>query len=161
MSDSMSPHVSRTLLSILADLNNAIFWMFSAFPPIFIIPNPMAKLLKIVPNVSITSGDTVTFQFLRFLVQWQDLSICPFFAFFDFHSVVDRDGEIRGLSGLFFPFFFLFSFFFFFIVNYHYSCRDLVNCLYLKIPMNSVHLIFQNVFWFLHIPSGSMVKFNS
>ena len=33
LSDSKSPPVSRTLLSILAVLNNAVLWMVSNFPP--------------------------------------------------------------------------------------------------------------------------------
>ena len=34
LSDSKSPHVSRTLLSILANLNNFVVWMVWIFPPI-------------------------------------------------------------------------------------------------------------------------------
>ena len=33
LSDSKSPHVSRTLLSILAILNNVVVWMVSTRPP--------------------------------------------------------------------------------------------------------------------------------
>ena len=33
LSNSKSPHVSRTLLSILAVLNNAVVWMVSTRPP--------------------------------------------------------------------------------------------------------------------------------
>ena len=33
LSDSKSPQVSRTLLSILAVLNNAVVWMVSSRPP--------------------------------------------------------------------------------------------------------------------------------
>ena len=33
LSDSKSPQVSRTLLSILADLNNAVVWIVSTWPP--------------------------------------------------------------------------------------------------------------------------------
>ena len=32
LSDSKSPHVSKTLLTILTDLNNAIVWMVSTHP---------------------------------------------------------------------------------------------------------------------------------
>ena len=32
LSDSKSPHVSRTLLSILTDLNNAVVWIVSTRP---------------------------------------------------------------------------------------------------------------------------------
>ena len=37
LSDSKSPRVSRTLLSILAVLNNIVVWMVSSHPPIIII----------------------------------------------------------------------------------------------------------------------------
>ena len=37
LSDSKSPQVSRTLLSILAVLNNLVVWMVSTRPPIIII----------------------------------------------------------------------------------------------------------------------------
>ena len=41
LSDSKSPQVSRTLLSILANLNNAVVWMVSAHP---LIPNSSSPL---------------------------------------------------------------------------------------------------------------------
>ena len=36
LSDNKSPQVSKTLLSILPDLNNAVVWMVSARPPVLI-----------------------------------------------------------------------------------------------------------------------------
>ena len=40
LSDSKSPHVFRTLFSILADLNSAVVWMVPARPSIFNSSNP-------------------------------------------------------------------------------------------------------------------------
>ena len=40
LSDSKSPWVSLTFLRILADLNNAVFWMVSARPPISNFSSP-------------------------------------------------------------------------------------------------------------------------
>ena len=47
LSDSKSPHVSMTLLRILADLDNAVVWMDSARPPISDSFNFITKPLKI------------------------------------------------------------------------------------------------------------------
>ena len=42
LSDSKSPQVSRTLLSILAVLNNAVIWMVSTRPPTSKSPSPFS-----------------------------------------------------------------------------------------------------------------------
>ena len=57
--DSKSPLVSRTLLSILVDLNNAEVWMVSTRPLI----SKSSSHLLIVPSASITIGIIVTFIF--------------------------------------------------------------------------------------------------
>ena len=59
--DSKSPLVSRTLLSILADLNNAVILMVSARPPISNSSRPFTKPLGIVPSAPFTTDITVTF----------------------------------------------------------------------------------------------------
>ena len=61
LSGSKSPQVSRTLLSILVDLNNAVVWMVSARPLISKSSNLSTKLLVTVPSAPITIGITVTF----------------------------------------------------------------------------------------------------
>ena len=63
LSDSKSPQISRTLLSILSDLNNVVMWIFSACPSISNSWNPFTKLLMFVPSAGITIGITVTFMF--------------------------------------------------------------------------------------------------
>ena len=54
LSDSKSPQVSRTLLSILAVLNNAVVWMVSTRPPISKSSSPFSNPLVTVPNTPIT-----------------------------------------------------------------------------------------------------------
>ena len=53
--------ISRTLLSISADLNNAVVWIVSIRPLIFWFPSPCTNPLITVPSAPITTGITVTF----------------------------------------------------------------------------------------------------
>ena len=64
MSDSKSPQVSRILLGILADRNNAVVWMVSIRSLISNSSSPLTKLLWIVPTAQIT---IVTLMFHNFL----------------------------------------------------------------------------------------------
>ena len=61
LSDSNSPQVSRTLLSILADLNNAVVWMVSTLPVISKSTSPFTQHLVTVSSAPITTDITVTF----------------------------------------------------------------------------------------------------
>ena len=63
LSDSKSSQVSRTLLSILADLNHAVAWIVSTCPLIFnyCISIPFTNPLVTVPNAPFSIGITVTF----------------------------------------------------------------------------------------------------
>ena len=61
LSDSKFPQVSRTLLSILADLNNSVVWMVSTRPLTSKSSCPSAHLLVTVPRVPITVNITITF----------------------------------------------------------------------------------------------------
>ena len=54
LNDSKFPEVSRTLLSILTDLNNAVVWMVSTRPLIFKSCSPCSNPLVIVPGAPIT-----------------------------------------------------------------------------------------------------------
>ena len=75
LSDSKSPQVSRTLLLILAVLNNAVVWMVSTRPPTSKYSSPFSNLLVTVPNALITIGIIVTCMFHSFFFSfpWQ----CP------------------------------------------------------------------------------------
>ena len=66
LSDSKSPQVSRTLLSILAVLNNAFVWMVSTCPPTSKSSSPFSNSLVTVPNAPITIGIIVTRMFHSF-----------------------------------------------------------------------------------------------
>ena len=58
--------VSRTFLSILADLNNVVVWMVSTFPLISKSYSSLTIPLGIFPSAPITTGITVTFMFHSF-----------------------------------------------------------------------------------------------
>ena len=66
LSDSKSPQVSRTLLSILAVLRNAIVWTVSTRPPTSKSSSPFSNPLVTVPNAPITIGIIVTCMFHSF-----------------------------------------------------------------------------------------------
>ena len=63
LSDSNSPQISWTLLSILADLNNAVVWTVSTRPVISKSSSPCTNPLVTVPRAPITIGIIVTFVF--------------------------------------------------------------------------------------------------
>ena len=70
LSDSKSPQVSRTLLSILAVLNNAVVWMVFTRPPISKSSSPFSNTLVSVPNAPITIGIIVISMFHSFFFQF-------------------------------------------------------------------------------------------
>ena len=60
LGDSKSPQVSRTLLSILAVLNNVVVWMVSSRPPTSKSSTPFSNPLVTVSNAPIKIGIIVT-----------------------------------------------------------------------------------------------------
>ena len=70
LSDSKSPQVSMTFLSILVDHNNDVVCLVSDRPPISNSSGPLTKLLGIVLSAPITTDTTVNFIFNSFLVLW-------------------------------------------------------------------------------------------
>ena len=66
LSDSKSPQVSWTRLSILIILSNAIVWIVSTRPPTSKSSSPFNNPLVTVPNAPITIGTIVTFMFHSF-----------------------------------------------------------------------------------------------
>ena len=66
LNDSKSLQVSRTRLSILAVLSNAVVWIVSTRPPTSMSSRPFNNPLVTVPNAPITIGTIVTFMFHSF-----------------------------------------------------------------------------------------------
>ena len=81
LSDSKSPQVSRTLLSILAVLSNVVVWMVSPRPPNYKSSSPFSNLLVTVPNAPITISIIVTFMFHSFSIPKQGRGTYPSFHF--------------------------------------------------------------------------------
>ena len=104
LSDSKSPQVFRTLLSILAVLNNAVVWMVSIRPPTSKSFSPFSNSLVTVPNAPITIGIIVTCMFHSFFQFPSKVEVLiPLFTFFHFPSVVSRDSKVDYFaSSLFF-----------------------------------------------------------
>ena len=82
LSDSKSSQVSRTLLSILAVLNNAVVWMVFTLPPTSKSSSPFSNPLVTVPNAPITIGIIVTCMFRSF---FSSLARSRYLSFFS-HS---------------------------------------------------------------------------
>ena len=96
-----SPQVSRTLLSILAVLNNVVVWIVSTRPPTSKSSSPFSN--PFVPNAPITIGIIVTFMFHSFfnsLTRSRDLSLFPL----SFSFILGSTGTIKStiLQVLFF-----------------------------------------------------------
>ena len=79
LGDSKSPQVSRTLLSILAVLNNAVVWMVSTRPPTSKSSSPFSNPLVIAPKAPITIGIIVTCMFHSF---FNSLARSKYLSFF-------------------------------------------------------------------------------
>ena len=95
LSDSKSPQVSRTLLSILAVFNNAVVWIVSTRPQIFKSSRPFNNPLVTVPKAPITIGIIVTFMFHNFFQFSSKVKVLiSLFIFFQFYSGVSRDSKV-------------------------------------------------------------------
>ena len=119
---SKSPHISSTLLSILADLNNAVVWIVLIRPPLFKSSSPLSKRLESVPSAQMTIGITVILMFLSFLrslARRENPLYNKFFLPLSFFQIITRSGILVGIRWY---------------------------VLYLKIPLNVIRLIFQERF---------------
>ena len=115
--DSNSPQVSRTLLSILAVLNNAVVWIVSTRPPTSKSSNRFNNPLVTVPKPPITIGIIVTFMFPSFFNSLARSRYLSFFSY-SFSFILRSAGTAKStiLQVLSFFSFFLFFFFFFFLL---------------------------------------------
>ena len=80
LSDSKSLQDSRTLLSILAVLNNVVVWMVSTRPPTSKSSSPFSNPLVTVPKAPITISIIVTFMFHSFFNSLARLRYLSFFS---------------------------------------------------------------------------------
>ena len=80
LSDSKSPQVSRTLLSILAVLNNVVVWMASTRPPTSKSSSPLCNPLVTVPNAPTTIGIIVTSMFHSFFQFPSKVEVLSFYS---------------------------------------------------------------------------------
>ena len=70
LSDSKSPQMSRTLLSIMVILNNVVVWMVSTHPLISKSSSPFNNPLVTIPKAPITIGIILT---LKIYINWNIL----------------------------------------------------------------------------------------
>ena len=99
LSDSKSPQVSRTRLSILAVLRNAVVWTVSTRPPTSKSSRPFNNPFVTVPNVPITIGTIVTFMFHSFLKFSSKVEVLILlFTFLQIYSVVCRDSKVNNFA---------------------------------------------------------------
>ena len=72
LTDNKSPQITRTLVCILADLNNAVVFTVSTLPFFFKFTSPCTYPLVTVPWTPITIGTIVNFMFHYFFsIQYQ------------------------------------------------------------------------------------------
>ena len=80
LSESKSPQVSRTRLSILAVLNNSVVWMVSTHPPTSKSSMPFNNSLVTTPKALITIGKIYTFMYHSFFNPLARLRYLSFFS---------------------------------------------------------------------------------
>ena len=99
--DNKSPHVSKTLLSILADLNIAVVCIVSTRPFISISSSPIINPSLTLPKAPINRHFHVPRFFFQFSSKVQVLILL--FIFFQFYYVVNWDSKVQNFaSSLFF-----------------------------------------------------------
>ena len=101
-SDSMSPQVTKTLLSILAVLGNVVVWMVSTRPPTSKSSSSFNNPLVTVPNAPITIGIIVTCMFHSFFNSLTRSKYLFFSHSFSFILWSARTAKSTISQGLFF-----------------------------------------------------------
>ena len=145
LSDSKSPQVSRTLLSIPVVRNNVVVWMVSTRPLHSKSSSPFSNPFVNVLKAPVTFGIIVAFmshsffnfvarsRYLSFLIPWSGVQQNPQFCKFSF-----------------------------FIVDYYKvwcSGQDYVIHLYVRVLYEFVCVILQERYCIVNIPFVRMVKF--
>ena len=110
MSDSKSPQVSRTRLSVLAVLSNAVVRIVSTRLSISKSSRPFNNPLVIVPKAPITIGTIVTFMFHSFFISLARSRYLSFFSL-SFRFILWSAGTAKSTILQILVFFFFFVFF--------------------------------------------------
>ena len=84
LSDSKSPQVSRTLLSIMSILNNAVVCIVSTRPPTSKSSSPFSNSLFAESKAPITIGIIVTCMSHRFLKFWNKIEVIIIIIMYSF-----------------------------------------------------------------------------
>ena len=99
LSDSKSPKVSRTLLSIMSVVNHVVVWMVSTRPPTSKSCSPFSNPLVTVPKARITIGIIATFMFHSFFQFSSKVKVfILLFIFFQFYSVISRNSKVDNFE---------------------------------------------------------------
>ena len=149
LSDSKSPQVSKTVLSNLGNLKNAVLWMDSTCLLFSKSSSPFINPSVTVQRAPITIGINITFvfQFINSLTRSRYLYFSLSFNFF----VVSRDRKVHNFA----------SCLLFFVFEYYKvwsSGRDLVIHLFVKIPEEFGCVILRDRCGAMHIPFVRTIK---
>ena len=100
LSDSKSPQVSRTLLSILAVFNNAVVWMVSTRPLTPKSSRPFNNPLVTVPKSTNHNWYNCHLHIPWFFQFSSKVEVLiSLFTFFQFYSVVSLDSKVDNFTG--------------------------------------------------------------
>ena len=103
LSDSKSPQVSRTRLSILVVLSNAVVWIVSTRPPTSKSSRPFNNPLVTVPKTLITIGTILTFMINSFFQSSSKVEVLiSLFTFFQYYSEVSLDSNVDNFPDFLF-----------------------------------------------------------
>ena len=150
MSDSKSPQVTRTHLSILTDRNNAIALISLPFSN---SSSPISMRLWTVPCAPITIGVTVSLIFHSFL---GSLARSKYFSIFSLSLTFNQWSAGMTKSTFRLVLFFLLGLVFYLLLGLVFR---LMFCLYVKFPEEFMCFVILDGFWFVYKLYGSILKF--
>ena len=117
---------TRTLLSILAVLNNIVVWIVSTRLPTSKSSSPFNNYLVTVSKAPITIGTIVTLMFDSFFKFPRKVEVLIFlFVFFQFYSMVCRGSKINYFANsLFFvDYYKVFYYYYYYYYFENFSCQ--------------------------------------
>ena len=156
LSDSKSHGVSRTLLSILVDLNNSVVWMVSTCPSTSNTSSPLSKPLWSVPRAPITIGIIITLTFPSFL---SSPARSEYFSLFSLSFIFTLWSA--GTSKLHYTASSLFSSFFFLLNITRFGLLAGIRwSVWISKSQRILCASFKDRFWFVHIIFGKCSNFS-